>query len=155
MTSLNQIILKIPHRCTAVRGVFLRDKSCLNQIQRVKWHVNNRLYSASQTAKDPIKFTSSKAATWSSVDSFGPPPKQIPDIQVYSVIFSVASLLIYFAFLREENDLDNELESTLMERFPGYEEDELQKAISVGEISKQDVSKLKARLAEIKRTREC
>lgn len=50
---------------------------------------------------------------------------EVPWYQTYVVCGSVAIFLIYFCALREENDIDIELEQSLYDRVPGLETTQL------------------------------
>lgn len=78
-------------------------------------------------SNEPIRYVGSPAASWeakkgrSGTVDF----EQIPWFQTYAVTGSVAIFLIYFCILREENDVDKELEKSLYERVPGMEQTQL------------------------------
>lgn len=65
----------------------------------------------------PIKYSSSKAATMRINEYRNPYEDKNPWYQEYSILVSTAVFLIYFCILREENDIDliiyNDLEDTL------------------------------------------
>lgn len=65
----------------------------------------------------PIKFSTSKAATMRINEYRDPDGDTVPWYQSHSVMLSLAVFLIYFCILREENDIDlmlyNDLEDTL------------------------------------------
>ncbi|ESN99873.1 hypothetical protein HELRODRAFT_83777, partial [Helobdella robusta] len=72
---------------------------------------------------EPIKFSSSKAHSYSSFDTFLVKQKRSsPWYQPLIITFSVAIFLIYFGFLREENDWDEDLKLSLYDRIPGLKE---------------------------------
>ncbi|PIK49099.1 hypothetical protein BSL78_14035 [Apostichopus japonicus] len=71
------------------------------------------------TAEDdnnPIKFSTSKAASWSVDESFGKRHKK-PNKIVIPVILSTV-LILAWAFLRSETEVDRQLEVALTERLP-------------------------------------
>lgn len=75
----------------------------------------------------PIKYVGSTAAAWTSKEgrSGTIPKSDTPWFQPYAVVGSVAVFLIYFCVLREENDVDLELEKSLYDRVPGLEQTQL------------------------------
>jgi hypothetical protein len=76
--------------------------------------------------EEPIKFTMSKAAEWKAKNTrMGRVPDNEPPIQMYSILFSITIFLIYFCYLREENDIDQDLERSLFDHVPGLEEKQL------------------------------
>ncbi|CAO1423576.1 unnamed protein product [Diamesa serratosioi] len=78
-------------------------------------------------SNEPIKFVGSAAASWNAKTgrAGNVDPHIVPWFQPYVVVGSVAVFLIYFCYLREENDLDRELEASLFDRVPGLEESQL------------------------------
>ncbi|CAO1429004.1 unnamed protein product [Diamesa tonsa] len=93
-----------------------------------------RYFSTEKTSKatrvinhEPIKFVGSAAASWNAKTgrAGNVDPHIVPWFQPYVVVGSVAIFLIYFCYLREENDLDKELEASLFDRVPGLEESQL------------------------------
>ncbi|XP_046581920.1 uncharacterized protein LOC124289352 [Haliotis rubra] len=98
---------------------------------------------------EAIPFTSSKAASWKTQDSFGPPPRDMPWYQPISISLSLAVFLTYFMFIREENDVDLELNKSLFQRVPGLEEHQVKMAIKHGQERGLDTKDLELRLTEI------
>ncbi len=97
----------------------------------------------------PVKYSKSKASDWKSVDSFMPPIRDVPWYQPPVVAGSVAIFLIYFLFLREENDLDTEIATSLYDRIPGLEEQQLRASIEYAIEKGEDPTPYRTRLAEI------
>ncbi|EFN69072.1 hypothetical protein EAG_02835, partial [Camponotus floridanus] len=62
---------------------------------------------------EPIKFSSSKAASMRINEYRQPSEYEEPWYQIYSIVFSLAAFLIYFCILREENDIDSILYTNL------------------------------------------
>ncbi|RZF35235.1 hypothetical protein LSTR_LSTR009359 [Laodelphax striatellus] len=58
---------------------------------------------------EPVKFTTSKAANWRAEHTWRGTDEDIPPIQPMVVSLSVGALLVYFFYLREENDVDQKL----------------------------------------------
>ncbi|XP_039290611.1 uncharacterized protein LOC111052043 isoform X3 [Nilaparvata lugens] len=57
----------------------------------------------------PVKFTTSRAATWKAEHTWKGSDEDVPEIQPLVVSLSMAALLVYFCLLREENDVDQKL----------------------------------------------
>lgn len=99
----------------------------------------------------PIKFVGSQAHAFQSklgrsgAGSF----EDAPWYQMYSVVFSTAIFLIYFCILREESDVDLELEKNLYDRVPGLEETQLVINYKYNIANSQDNSKIVARMKEL------
>lgn len=99
----------------------------------------------------PLKFVGSKAHAFQSnigrsgAGSF----RDAPWYQMYSVVFSTAIFLIYFCVLREESDVDLELEKSLYDRVPGLEETQLVLNYKYNLENSQDNSKIVARMQEL------
>lgn len=61
-----------------------------------------------ENTDDPIQYSSSEAAKWTTQKTYGiglnknPPPAA----QAWAVSLSIAIFLVYFCILREENDID-------------------------------------------------
>jgi hypothetical protein len=82
----------------------------------------------------------------------------MPDIQPFVVVSSVAAFLIYFLYLREENDIDEEMKKPLWEKVPGLERQQLEMLLKYnaehGIQTKEIIERLeivKRQEAEIKR----
>lgn len=59
------------------------------------------------------------------------------------------ALLTYFAFIREENDLDLEMDKTLYERIPALEKTQLQMQIQQNKKQGLESAALQKRLKEV------
>uniref|UniRef100_A0A0L8FQQ5 Uncharacterized protein n=1 Tax=Octopus bimaculoides TaxID=37653 RepID=A0A0L8FQQ5_OCTBM len=112
--------------------------------------------SSSPTAKktadgvtEPVKYSQSKAASWKSLDTFKKPHSDRLKIEPFVVSFSISVLLIYFAFLREENDLDLEMDKTLYQRIPALEKTQLQMQIQQNKKQGIENAALQKRLQEV------
>ncbi|GAB1608227.1 uncharacterized protein LOC115224194 [Argonauta hians] len=106
----------------------------------------------------PVKYSKSKAADWKSLDTFKTPETNKLKYEPIVVSVSLAVLLIYFAFLREENDLDLEMDKTLFQRIPALEKVHIQMQIKKDKKEGMDCTELEKRLkvveAEIKRRQQ-
>ncbi|XP_065074120.1 uncharacterized protein LOC135698155 [Ochlerotatus camptorhynchus] len=79
-----------------------------------------------QIKDEPIKYFSSPAAQWKAEQTrSGQNKPDMPWYQPYVVNLSVAIFLLYFCVLREENDIDRGLESSLYDQIPGLEQKQL------------------------------
>ena len=117
-----------------------------SQLTAIRYQTND----SANIKEPPVKYSTSKAGSWQTVDTFSPPPKDMPWYQPYSVILSIVAFLVYFGILREENDIDQELSKTLYERMPGLEEHQLKESIKFNTEKGKDTTALKARLAELR-----
>ena len=57
--------------------------------------------------------------------------------------------MLYFFFLREENDIDEELGKSLYERIPGLEKAQLQEVYRYNSMHGHDTSAITARMREL------
>ena len=76
----------------------------------------------------PVTFTKSKGFKTKPL-FLNPKYESHPPLQDFSILFSMGSLMIYFFFLREENDMDEALGVSLYDRIPGMEKANLIAAI--------------------------
>lgn len=99
----------------------------------------------------PIKFVGSQAHAFKSQEgrSGAGAFEDAPWYQMYSVVFSTAIFLFYFCVLREESDVDLELEKNLYDRVPGLEETQLVINYKYNIANSQDNSKIVARMKEL------
>jgi len=97
----------------------------------------------------PIPFLNSKAASWSMTKAVIHPARDVPWYQPISVTLSLGAFLLYFLALREENDLDVELNYSLFERVPQLEEHQVKVAIDYNRRQGRDTLELENRLKEI------
>jgi CCSMST1 family len=74
-----------------------------------------------ELSNDPIKFFGSQASQWQARSNRTGTPDGTLWYQPLVVVASVSAFLIYFCILREENDIDQELEVSLYERVDGLE----------------------------------
>ena len=96
----------------------------------------------------PYRFSTSGARSWSSFDSFST-VRDAPVYEPYIIYGSLGIFMLYFLVLREENDIDEKLSSSLYDRIEGLEEQTLLNNIRRGKQAGTDVSDLEARLKEI------
>ncbi|CAL1526329.1 unnamed protein product [Lymnaea stagnalis] len=97
-----------------------------------------------EISSEPYKFTIS-AANIPTLPKSGP----INKYQPYIVTVSLAIFMIYFFFLREENDIDQQLNTSLFRRVPNLEEPHLRQAIPQMRDSGMDTTEAEIRLRDI------
>lgn len=102
---------------------------------------------------EPIKFSTS-GAIYGIADIRQIQLDNTPWYQGPIAILSVAIFLFYFCYLREENDIDLEMERSLYERYDGLELTNLQIArkyyLQIGDS--REVNKIDARLKELSKS---
>lgn len=101
----------------------------------------------------PEKFSQSAAAKWKSFDTFSLPKAQNesrPRAEPFVVAVSVGIFLLYFLWLREENDLDLELDKPLYKRIPALEQAQIKAQIRHQERQGLDSEALHLRLQQVK-----
>ena len=98
---------------------------------------------------EPLSFSKSEANNWDALHSFAPPRRDAPWYEKWMVLFSTGAFLIYFCLLREENDMDRQLEESLYTRIPGLEEKSLIQCIRYNEEKGLSTKDFEARLKEI------
>ena len=100
----------------------------------------------------PLPFSKSKAASWSAKSSFSGKQsvEEEPWYQPLVISISIGAILLWFCVLREENDLDRELEKTLYDRVDGLEEKQLELVLEHNRTQGLDTRAIQARLNEIK-----
>lgn len=94
----------------------------------------------------PVPYTTSKAFSYKTAETFRT-PNEGPPSQYYFVTISVALFLVYFIFLREENDLDEKLYT------PWAGNEQILKTILLVQQKKttdpEEVTKINERIAEL------
>ncbi|KAL5288116.1 hypothetical protein ACFFRR_008771 [Megaselia abdita] len=121
-------------------------------IQRLSFSTTARLtkdIAAKEVKDEPIKFFGSKAASWKAKDTRSGKAEEMLWFQPYVVSGSLAVFLIYFCFLREENDIDRKLEGTLFEHIAGLEEVQLTMTYKHNLENNIDNSSIEKRLKEL------
>lgn len=92
--------------------------------------VQRRLFSTSHKntkntnlTDEPVKYSTSKAKTWDSIDSFTSKTSRTqPTSQPFIVALSTLIFLAYFILVREENALDKKVSKPLEENVPNIKE---------------------------------
>jgi len=102
--------------------------------------------------EQPLPFSKSKAASWSAKSSFSGRQKidEEPWYQPFVISFSFAAILLWFCVLREENDLDRELDKTLYDRVAGMEEKQLELSLIHNQSQGLSTKEIRERLNEIR-----
>ncbi|XP_043495080.1 uncharacterized protein LOC122519584 [Polistes fuscatus] len=73
-----------------------------------------------ENVDEPIKYSTSKAATWLAAETRNPNINRHP-YESNIIFISLSIFMIYFFILREENDVDLILERPLSEIIPGID----------------------------------
>ncbi|CAB3253880.1 unnamed protein product [Arctia plantaginis] len=117
-----------------------------NRISRAR-----RSFSSNVKANEhePIKFTTSGAARKTVAPVLRKVNIDMPWYQPYSVVGSVAVLLIYFCILREESDIDLEFDKTLYQRIKGLEKEQLLQTYRFNKEHGKSVVEIELRLKEL------
>jgi len=126
----------------------------LRQIHSSSIRISQRTTTEQEDDSDkPIQYTTSKAAEWRARQTFsgGADTTDSPWYERFVVVGSVAVFLIYFCILREENDIDEEIDKPLWARFPVLEEKHLQKTIKERKDVGLDTSEQERRLREVRK----
>ncbi|XP_071536472.1 uncharacterized protein [Panulirus ornatus] len=106
---------------------------------------------------EPIKFSTSRAATWKARDTYG--GKQLdtekkPWYQPFVVSLSLTIFLLYFCIFREESNLDHKFERRLYDHIEGLEESQLELSLRYNIEAGLDTAAILKRLEEIKLAKE-
>ncbi|XP_005104842.1 uncharacterized protein LOC101864244 [Aplysia californica] len=107
-------------------------------------HTGPALWKKKEISSEPIKFTTSAANVRSM-----PEPVDRNEYQGVIVAASLFVFLTYFLYLREENDLDEQLNVHLFDRVPGIEEPHLAQAIPRMKQLGLDTAEAEGRLKEL------
>lgn len=102
-----------------------------------------------ETFDEPVKFSSSKAKSWDPVDTFiNKNTRAMPTIQPFLVALCTMSLFVYFAFIREPNEIDDKLSRSLEESVPNVKEMTIRRQIIQYEKIGLDTRELKQALSK-------
>jgi len=97
----------------------------------------------------PVKFSTSKAKTWDSIDTFlSAKVRKRPKSQPFIVAISTLVFIIYFGFLRKENELDEYISRPLEELVPNVKEMTIRHQIHQYESMGLDTRSLKEALTK-------
>jgi hypothetical protein len=112
--------------------------------------INRRFFTTTYTrlkkelTNEPIKFSTSKAATHKAIDTFTSATiRSYPKSQPYIVFTCLLTFICYFTFIREQNDLDDILERPLEETLPELKKEYVKKKIEKLEKIGADTTELK------------
>jgi hypothetical protein len=112
-----------------------------------------RMYAASAETKtkslrdEPVKFSTSKAKAWDPIDTFiSSKARKQPTSQPFIVIGSILIFLLYFTFIREQNELDEIFDRPLEATIPNVKEMTLKYQIAQYEQMGLDTTNLKQAL---------
>lgn len=99
---------------------------------------------------EPIKFFGSDAAKWTAQQTrSGRQNEETLWYQPYVIMGSVLVFMIYFCVLREESDVDGELNKSLYDRIDGMEEIQLRIVHKYNAENKVDNGTIEARMKEL------
>ncbi|RNA27006.1 hypothetical protein BpHYR1_047356 [Brachionus plicatilis] len=91
--------------------------------QRSLFLTSNKLANNSNLTDEPVKYSTSKAKTWDSINSFtSKTTRTQPTSQPFIVALSTFIFLAYFILIREENALDKKVSRPLEESVPDIKE---------------------------------
>ncbi|GAB0095540.1 uncharacterized protein DMENIID0001_109350 [Sergentomyia squamirostris] len=98
----------------------------------------------------PLKYIGSQASSWQAQTSRSG-PNRVHGVwyQPYVVSLSIIVFLIYFCILREENDIDLELQKSLYERIDGLEETQLRIRHKYNVENGLEVQDIESRMREL------
>ena len=103
----------------------------------------------SDDIEKPVRYSKTEANDWKAYDTFLAEENTRPKYQFWILTASWVVFLVYFVVLREENDIDEHLSSSLYDHLPGLEEQQLELAICEKEEHGEDTTALVARLKEV------
>lgn len=112
-------------------------------------HYSSPNDSSKNPEDQPIKYTTSEAAAWKAVHARGGEDDK-PWYQSIVISASVGIFLLYFCYLREENDIDEELGKPLYDRVAGLEEQLLTSALKNYKERGMDTREIENRLNQLK-----
>lgn len=98
---------------------------------------------------EPVKFFGSKAASWQAKKTRSGGADEVLWYQPYVISLSLTVFLIYFCILREESDIDLELEKSLFDRVPGLEETQLVVSYNYNKEHGLEVADIEKRMKEL------
>lgn len=98
----------------AVRGILVHRRIFSTSLKHAK---------SSNITDEPVKYSTSKAKTWDSIDSFTSKTSRTqPTSQPFIVALSTLIFLLYFILIREENALDRKVSKPLEDNVPNIKE---------------------------------
>lgn len=98
---------------------------------------------------EPIKFFGSEAANWKAQQTRSGQAQDRLWFQPYVVMGSVLVFMIYFCILREESDVDGELNKSLYDRVDGLEAIQLKIVHKHNEENKVDNQAIEQRMRDL------
>ncbi|XP_059613646.1 uncharacterized protein LOC132259862 [Phlebotomus argentipes] len=96
-----------------------------------------------------VKYTESQAGLWAAEQSRTGPKAAGVWYQPYVIVASLVVFMLYFCVIREENDIDLELQKSLYDRIEGLEETQLRISRTYNLENGLDVKDIDARLREL------
>ncbi|RWS27400.1 hypothetical protein B4U80_06405 [Leptotrombidium deliense] len=152
---LKPCCFKLVNKCHHINKFTRIDRLVKNERLLKRWMSEVKQIKPNEDEEDedkPIQYTTSKAhKEWKAHYNFRAADEEIKDLKIKHRAFSVSffAVLIYFCFLREENDIDEELGKTLFERLPHLEKPFIEKAIHDHKLAGKDTAALEKRLKEL------
>ncbi|XP_066246192.1 ubiquinol-cytochrome c reductase complex assembly factor 4 isoform X2 [Euwallacea similis] len=124
--------------------------SCLRRLT----YPNSRLLSSHKEASEgysdvPIKFSTSPASKYKASTSRMGVENTRLWYEPYVILSCLTVFLVYFCILREENDIDKELDKSLYSRIEGLEETQLRLSLKYNLDNGLDTADIVHRLQEI------
>ncbi|XP_055627705.1 uncharacterized protein LOC129769448 [Toxorhynchites rutilus septentrionalis] len=117
-------VCQVLHKVSPIAQQFTKLSTQRSVQTSAKVHKNKN--TEPESKDEPIKYFNSTAARWKAQQTrSGHVNEDVPWFQPYAVIASVSAFLLYFCVLREENDIDRDLERSLFDQVPGLEEKQL------------------------------
>lgn len=147
-------ILRTKPNLGLFQSIFIKQcKQLIRSDQNVS--LGKRFFSGSIPLKstnkldEPIKYSTSKAKTWDPINSFmSKQTRTQPASQPFIVVLCTMIFFIYFALIREENEIDVMLRKPLEETIPNIKEMTLRHQILQYEQMGLDTRSLKAALTK-------
>ena len=102
----------------------------------------------------PIKYSSSAASNYKAKQTRTGIADERLWYEPYVIFGSLTLFLVYFCILREENDIDKELNQDLYTKIGGLEESQLRLSLKYNQDNGKDTSAILNRLAEIEQEKE-
>ncbi|XP_018578334.1 uncharacterized protein LOC108916538 [Anoplophora glabripennis] len=101
--------------------------------------------------EEPVKYSASPASKYKAKYSITGNTEPRLWYEPHVLLTSMTIFLIYFTLLREENDIDQELNTSLYSRIAGLEEHQLTLSLQYNQQNGLDTDAILNRLKEIKR----
>jgi len=139
--SLNILIIELTFLCFHFRS----------QSHRCSFHTSKgqQAQPPDDDLAKPVQYSNTEANDWKAYDTFLAEENARPKYQFLILTASWVVFLVYFLILREENDIDEHLSTSLYDHLPGLEAQQLELAIGEKEERGEDTTALVARLKAV------